>query len=77
MEILSAEGMARKAKASHPELRIGYTACGSAAGVWDDGAGRFIAHVEKTIIPECPWVRTDGRGVLVNGEPLRREWIEV
>lgn len=77
-EIRTAESMAREGKSRRPDLRIAYTACGSAAGVWCDDRGRFVPHVEKSIIPECPWVRVDGvEPPLVNGARLERQWIEV
>lgn len=55
--------------------KIGY--CDTAVGVFDPIAGRWIACFEKTIMPEMPWIRTNGQEYLVNGKHLERNWTAV
>jgi len=71
----AAKDLAADIARQNPTMRIAYDALHNAAiGVWDVGIGRFLTVFSLTI--DNRWVKIPFE-MLVNGQPLEREWVEV
>ena len=62
--MITAEELAKRYKAEHPDIRLGYTTDNAAMGWFAEG--RWWVYASGTITGE--WVRVDGQMPLINGE---------
>ncbi len=72
--MITAQELAIKAAKAKPHIRYAYDKNDNAVGAYDSEVGRFVCVAGKLLTGEWAHMPTEP---LINGEPTKREWIEV
>lgn len=72
----TARQWAEYAKQAKPHIRYAWDRDDTTVGAFDERLGRFVAVLARTICEDFPWI-TVNMELLVNGQPIAHEWVEV